>query len=372
MLLLGGNSKNLRLEHKLHVRTMTKMKLLPTLVVAMMVCAVMPVIGADGVDSEVGTANAYGEFNFWINYGEGWSTSPISGDGYNACIAIQNATASANTTVSFKNIDGVSASDFTYTSGYYSTINSNYGTIDAIGATSTSSDKAWFAYYYSDGAWHNAVSAIGFYKPFSDYDANFRTANMAFSYGVEPVDVSTIPSDETMFKDIVQVPTNASSANASDFAVSFQIKLAYTDVIYGDVCSHVPGTGSTAQERLAAGISITGYGSDAALALNNAISTLGCVDSSIYTSISSEDEDGVVSINSSSYGYCDKLFGVEEYSKDNNGDGQNDEYWYWSLYLGNGTESYASYLMGWYTPLSNGVSGFSVSEFTLHYDHSAW
>ena len=351
---------------------MKSIKLLAIAVVVMMACAIIPIASMDGGDSEADSTSTYGSFNFWINYGEGWSTSSISGDGFNACIALSNACSTAGIALAFKTIDGVSASDFTKTVSSYSTVNADYGTVDTIGTKTTSDDKMWYAYYYYDGSWYDAIDAVGFYKPFSDYDADFRTANMAFYYGDEAVDASSIPTTGMTFEDIVQVPTSSSSAGASDFAVTFYIKLAYTETIYGTVCDHVPGTDSTSQARLAAGISVTGYGSDAALALKNAMTTLGCEEYSIYTDVSSQDSSGNTVINTSSYGYCTKLFGIYENSKDNNDDGWDDEYWYWSLYLGNGTTSYASYLLGWYSPLSEVVSGFSQDVFTIHYAHSAW
>lgn len=351
---------------------MNNKNILPIVVVAMMVCAVIPAISADVVDSEIGTADTYGEFNFWINYGDGWSASPISGNGYNACIALQDAVASANTTVSFKNINGVSASDFTYTSGYYSTINANYGTIDAIGSTSTSSDKVWHAYYYSDGAWYSAIDAIGFYKPFSDYDANFRTANMAFYYGTAAIDADTITISEGL-KDVVIVPTNAGMPNAADFAVTFTIKVQDGISIFGDVCSHVPGSNGEPIDRLKTGVTVTGYGSDAALALDNAMSSIGCEDYAVYTSISSEDDQGNVVLNTASYGYFNQLFGVYENSEDSNNDGKDDKYWYWSLYTGSGSSAaYANYLIGWYSPLGEAPANFAVDTFTIEYTYSAW
>lgn len=350
---------------------MNNKNILPIVVVAMMVCAVIPAISADVVDSEIGTADTYGEFNFWINYGDGWSASPISGNGYNACIALQDATTSANTTVSFKNINGVSASDFTYNNGYYDTINSNYGAIESIGTTATGDDKAWYAYYYSDGAWHNAINAIGFYKPFSDYDANFRTANMAFYYGSAAIDAGTISITEGL-KDVVTVPTNAGMPDAADFAVTFTIKID-SEEIFDEVCSHVPGSGLTPLDRLRSGVTITGYGSDAALALNNAMSSIGCEEYAVYTSISSTDSQGNVVLNTASYGYFNQLFGVNENSNDSNDDGTDDEYWYWSLYTGSGsTVSYASYLIGWYSPLTGAPLAFVVDTFTISYTYSAW
>lgn len=339
-------------------------------VVVMVALAFIPLTAIEGTDSDGSSTNSYGAFNFWINYGTSeWTTTPISGNGYNACIALQNACSSTGTSLVFKTIDGLNASNFIDDTGTYDTVNKNYGTIDMIGTQSTSG-SAWYAYYYNNG-WHRALDAIGFYKPFSDYDAGFRTANMAFYYGSGPVEASSIPTELT-FKPIIQVPTSSSSETASDFAVTFHIKLAYTQQIYGTVCDDVPGTTGTAFERLKTGVTITGYGSDGALALKNAMTTLSCSHTSIYTDVSSVDSSGNVVINASSYGYITKLFGVYEYSKDNNDDGWDDEYWYWSLYIGDGTTSYASYLIGWYSPLSNVISGFSEDVFTIHYDHSAW
>lgn len=347
-------------------------KILAIAVVAVMACAIIPIAAIDGVDSDADSATTYGSFNFWFNYGSGWSSTPISGDGYNACIALQDACSDANIALSFMTIDGVSAADFTKTVDYYSTVNSDYGTVDTIGEKSTTDDEAWYAYYYYDGVWNEALDSIGFYKPFSDYDANFRTANMAFYYGEDAVDASSIPTESMAFQSIVQVPTDSTAENAADFAVTFNIKLAYTQTIAGKVCDDVPGSDGTAQSRLAEGVIVTGYGSDAALALKNALTSIGCSHYAIYTDVSSVNSEGDTVINASSYGYCTKLFGVYEDSKDNDGDEVDDEYWYWSLYLGDGTTSYASYLLGWYSPLSGVVSGFCQDVFTIHYAHSAW
>lgn len=346
-------------------------KILPIVVVAMMVCAVIPAISADVVDSEVGTSNAYGEFNFWFNYGEGWSTSPISGEGYNASIALENACSSSNIALTFENVNGLDASNFVDNTGSYLSINSNYGKIASINGYISSETSKWYAYCYLDGEWIEAIDSIGFYKPFSDYDAEFSTANMAFYYGETAIDASTIPTDA--MKTVVSVPSNASMPNATDFAVTFTIKITYDELIFGNVCNHVPGSDLTPLDRLKSGVTITGYGSDAALALKNAMISIGCNDYSVYTDVSSLDSDDNIVPNTASYGYFNKLFGIYENSKDNNGDGYGDEYWYWSLYIGSGSSAtYASYLIGWYSPLTNAPSGFTSNTFTISYDHSAW
>lgn len=351
---------------------MNNKKILPIVIVAMMVCAVIPAISADGVDSETGTANAYGEFNFWINYGDGWSASPISGDGYNASIALEDACSSSNITLTYANVGGLDASNIIDNTGSYATINSNYGKIASINGFASSETYKWYAYCYLDGEWCEAIDSIGFYKPFSDYDADFSTANMAFYYGTTALDVSAVAIDSG-FKSIVSVPSNSSMPNAADFAVTFTIKVQDGITIFGDVCSHVPGSDLTPSERLKSGVTIIGYGSDAALALKNAMSSIGCDHYSVYTSVSSTDSDGNIVPNTASYGYFNKLFGVYENSKDNNGDGYNDEYWYWSLYTGSGTSAiYASYLIGWYSPLTNAPTSFTIDSFTISYDHSAW
>lgn len=344
-------------------------KILAIAVVAVMACAIIPIAAIDGVDSDADSATTYGSFNFWFNYGSGWSSTPISGDGYNACIALRAACTSANIPLSFKTIDGLDAEEFVDDTGSYYTINSNYGKVDSINGSATTSDEGWYAYCYVDGEWSIAQDAIGFYKPFSDYDSSFSTANMAFYYGTAAIDTSGLPTGS--LKDVVTVPQSSADEDASDFAVTFHIKLAYTQTIAGEVCEDVPGSDGTAQERLAEGVTVTGYGSDVALALKNAMDALECEDYSIYTEVSSVDTQGQTVINSASYGYCNLLFGVREDSADNDGDTYADEYWYWSLYLGNGTTSYASYLMGWYSPVTT-QDGFSQDEFTIHYAHSAW
>lgn len=304
-----------------------------------MVACVIPTIAPDS-DATVVT----GQYEIY-EYSDGvWTHG--AGTGYNAYDAVKSYYATKSMTV---------AADDSYTVvkendwGEYTTINEGYGTITGIGSQ-INGDKTWHSFVYVNGAWVDAEFGLAFYKCFEDYDADYRTANVALFYGTasEKGDVA-MPSSP--------VGTTISvSDNDSAFEVTFHL---YVDAAVP--VSVVPDSCFTYEQYVGVeGITITGCGSDVALALKDAIS---CGNYAIDL-----DVKNTYGFNTS-YGYTTSIHGIDGVNIDDDGDGYYDHYYYWSSFIGNGMNTYSDFMFGFYTPVSGAGMGsaFVQSEFTLYY-----
>ena len=304
------------------------------------------------VSDESDATTTAGQLGVYVNYGVDsgdyslWNGGNASG--YNAYMALAAYCAAQN-----KNL----VADGNYTiSTPYTTINSAYGTVTSIGNyPAAGTANTWFGFYFSvdTNQWEPMDVAPGFYKPFSDYDIKTRAANVAFFCGT--ADQATTA--------ITHLPT---SHNANGIAQYFSTPVVVSSstvpattfriIPTADVpCDHY--TNDAGQTYM----TVTGYGSDAYLALKNAMDTLNpsCSDYTFYAP-TTLTTNGVVSLNAN-YSYMTKLFDLSE-------KGSNTEGWhYWSTYTGLGVNSsnYCSLLLGFYA--NGGVSGFNSTTYTLEY-----
>lgn len=305
--------------------------------VMMLAVAGIALSNTEGSDATVSTPT----FGIKIGYGLGpndtvqWTEG--TGNGENAIIAVVNYLGTSVT------------ADTTYNvTTPYTNINANYGKVTKIGDYENVTNGAyWHAFYYSSSnVWVDGSESIGFYKPYSDYDAAGRTANIALFYGTDAdaqKALNTVPT--TNLQSIVQVPQNANAEGASDYAVTF----TFTYSTASTPCTHTTTT-------------LTGYGSDVALALKNAMVGQGCSDYDIYL------DPFVNGVGNTNYGYVKEVFDVRENSADLDGDGFDDTYWYWSTSIG-GTAT--GYLLGFYSPVHPNQT-FVCTSMTLDYVYSTW
>ncbi len=327
-----------------------KSKFICLIVAALMIAtfgAVIQNASVDSADSGENTASAYG-FNFWINYGDdnGWSGA-FATEGYNACTALQSYASSSNLTLT---IDSA-----TYTVQYgYSYINQNYGDITTLGNMTENSTDKWNTIYYTVSGWTLGSDAIGYYKPFADYNADYQTANIALYYGTAAeaqAAISALPT--TGLRSVVPITSIVGNA---DFAVRFYIKTDSTAVAdaaaKGKVLS-ISGLPSVTATSLAAGQTIVGYGSDLYLALKNAVSS----NISAVNDVPGVDYGTYMSY----YSWMNSLFGLGTVLVDDmdDEDWSNDIYAWWTQYTVYSDDSNASndvksdFVLGYYSPLSN-------------------
>lgn len=209
--------------------------------------------------------------------------------------------------------------------GDYTSVNTTWGAITK-NAGSAVSGHQWNVFVYtldgSNGAgqWKVADKTLGFYKPFDDYNSAYATANVALYYGVATTAPTTLPV--TGLQSLTPVTETAT------YAVNFE----FTYVNNGE------DVYTTA----------TGYGSDAALALINAVGS---------TNVSLVTTPGV------NYGYLNSLYNLATVE---NSDGS----WSWWYMMNNvlpSNESVESvFYLGMYTPIT-GYGELSSNLFTLYY-----
>ena len=345
ILVLARDSKQF-LRSKCGRHIMRNSMLVATIVAAIVIMAAVPFGFLSDGDSSTDT---YGEFDFYIY--SGGQTEKITGTGFDAKVALQDACADNNIPLTFATIidsNGVSVSgdEYIYSTendyGPYDTINAGYGTIDTFNGSSN------FTIYYhnTDGTWDEAVDAIGFYRPFADYDPKFTTATFAIIIGDMPADMA-FPTTPHAIVGMDQIINNP------DFQVTLHFRLNPL-AEEGDYY----GTPTIPLSQIQNKIEVV-YGSSVYAALK----TVPNADVYGYDTVSYESE-GVTYI-STMYGYVEDVFGLE-YNADNG-------YYYWSTYTGDSTldswNNYCSYMFGYYSPLSE-VPESSIlcgDEFTLIY-----
>lgn len=211
--------------------------------------------------------------------------------------------------------------------GSFQSVNDEYGALTR-NASSATDGNVWnvFVYTYDGnnnaGQWKAADKTLGFYRPFDDYNRSYATANIALYYGP---DTATAPAILSI--DDLQPLTAVTETSA--FELNFEI-------MYGDEY-----------------LFLTGYGSDAALALIDAVGN-------------------VVSLNmvpGVSYGYLNSMYGLA--TSDDSGswmywhmmaDSKSDsEYMDSAFYDENGINT-----LGLYTPLDGFAYGCNIISLTYY------
>lgn len=323
------------------------------------VIAMIAAIGIIPLASDVeSTTGAEGQFNVYVNDGDGWSNAQTV-VAYDACIAVTSYASSNNLTLV---IDSA-----TYTESYgYKNINVNYGNITTLGSKTEDSTSKWNVIYYpaTGSAWTLGPNdALGLYKPFADYNATYRTANIALYYGTEAEAQDAIASlPLTGLSSVVQL---SEIQNNSAFEVSFFIKvqndaLTAVNTLGMDVSSSL----STAdRDSLLVGVNLTGHGSDLYLALKDAVGS----NVSAIEDVPGYDNGSYLT----NYSWMNSLFGLSTLLIDDKGDADwsNDIYAYWTQYTVFSDDDSASndvksdFVLGYYSPLAgapNTMESYSI------------
>ena len=307
------------------------------------------------VSDESDATTTAGQLGVYVNYGVDsgdyslWNGGNASG--YNAYMALAAYCAAQN-----KNL----VADGNYTiSTSYTTINSAYGTVTSIGNyPAAGTANTWFGFYFSvdTNQWEPMDVAPGFYKPFSDYDIKTRAANVAFFCGTADQATTAITHLPTSHNanGIAQyfstpVVVSSSTVPATTFRI---IPTAVTEG--SPICQHYVDDDGESY------MTVVGYGSDAYLALKNAMDTLN-VPCSHYTfySPTTLTTNNAVSLNEN-YSHMTKLFNLTESGSATAG------WHYWSTYTGVGNNTtYCSLFLGFYA--NGGVSGYNSASYTLDY-----
>lgn len=326
-----------------------------TVAVAALLVIVAGAIVINGVADSEASVSATGSVQVSYTGASGWTSKTV--DAYDVYQAVAAAQSDLGYTITISEEN----EDWQKTEYGYSNPNVNYGVISKI---NNGTDFTIYVYNNETSTWAVAQSALGWYRPFADYAENVTfvggifagTANVAISTdGSSPSSITTIsltPITETdnfryafTLKDnrnAIVVPTNT--------MVTIEDMDEYIDV-------------ALTENMLRGGVTIYGYGSDAYLALKDALPGVTGGDLTFEL------------INAGDYSYYQyyswmgtilgtgtiPITGQDE-------QGSYTQYIYWiQKDLPAGTESF--YTMGFYSKLSGAYN--DVSSFSLTYDITA-
>lgn len=291
---------------------------------------------SDGSDADAVTCDgndAVAEYNFYVYSDNAWVA--YSGTGYNAWSALINAT-------------GITAvmGGMLINEWGYDNINPAWGQITAV----NDETGTWNIQYYNvNNSWTNGINALGFYNAYSDYDANFRTANIAIYNDDTAAHLGELPT--TGLKSIVTVQQCDCFKVVFNFSNLINVK---PEGINADAWSAYNALTSN----------YVGYGSNVYLALMNAVA--GVTGNSAVLNANGQ-------INNGSYGYVSTIAGLAETTIV----GESSTYYtYFSQYVGAsvGWSNMASFLAGFYTPvLDSNMGGLgNVHAYSIVYDEYTW
>lgn len=283
-----------------------------------------------------------------------WTHETVSG--YNATKAIMGTTtysvntATINTTYDYT---------YQYEGETYYNIDSTYGTITKFNNVSNSTTGAsWNMMVFTKTgsettySWKLGDAATGWYKPYADYAGvmpAYATANIALYYGsaddfntmkLSLISYATGPAKKTISL------TDIDYGNGSSYEYTFYIKKASagTTVISDGTTVKLSTYVQVAltDSMLLNGITIVGYGSDAALALINAVGS-----NNVTFTTTTNPVPGYLT-----YSWMEKMFGLEQQY-----DADTDTYTYWQSFtrhtaLGDSSNTSAPLSTGAYSSLS--------------------
>jgi len=314
------------------------------IVVAMMVAAFPIMASADDSDAALGTTTGEYTVFYYDSTSAEWNYETVST--YDAAQALRESDF-------WMTGDSMVAKT---TGGSYPSPNYNYGDITTFRGETESGDNVWNVLVYQDGAWVLGSSYIGWYTCFSDQPSGWQTSNIAFYYGLSSDASSMIQGLEDFVDDErmdLSGVTDVSTAAGSSYEFTFYLKISYSGVT-PTIASG--GNVSITAQDLAAGKTITAYGSNAYLALKWAFgSNLSAV----------EDIPGIHSTGEgydywTFYSWMNSLFGLGTVQTEGTStptDWTDDKYAYWCIYtdytvFGDDSNVLASYVLGQYAPLS--------------------
>lgn len=248
----------------------------------------------------------------------------------------------------------------------YWDVNPYYGTLSKINGCDIDS---YSIYVYTSEGWEIADPAIGWYRPFQDYadTAVFEDGDSAGAANILIVPYGTTftyPTDTMGFTQIgttseyrytfyIQNIAEGVSVPIPDNGISVTTVVGgtdYDDVIYASDIDE--------------GVTIVGYGSDAYLALLNALGS----DYFDGQDVRSDDSDDYTTY----YSWMKSLLGLETVytTYDDTVDGVYgywSEYYYWASYTSDGT--YLDYTLGYYSGLSGAAN--AGTSFKITYELSS-
>ncbi|TQS79016.1 MAG: hypothetical protein A3Q59_01565 [Methanomethylophilus alvi] len=370
---------------------------------ALLAISALPVL-ADN-DSSDAASSATGTVD--VSYYDGTSFNTATVNAFDLYQAVKSAESDLGYTVTSAN------AGWNVNMGTYFDINPDYGKIDSL---NSSSDFHIYVYAYDDStgttmAWTEAHSAVGWYRPFSDYgtkicfysaDAEDGRGDLAGAANIvlSGTELSAATIDAAL-DERAMTDRNETFSSDNPYMYKFYLKDSTFDAngdeveTISEIQHHVyfhlqpmvdvldeqtgqPTTKMLKVDMVRQGVTVIGYGSDAYMALNNALKAYNMGDGQRICVLphTVTNPDGSSYAYNTYYSWISSILRTPTYSNYvSNPDGSAiSEYWYWAQYTGAvNSMNYASYTLGYYSNLAGGFNDATSfgSLFSMNYEYSA-
>lgn len=335
-----------------------------SIVVVLSCTSVMSLVDVDADTDEVANVNVY----FYTE--DGYSVEPVYAyDLYQAVASASNIEYGVTTTDRIIDYYGtdvtVHDNEWYIDYGSFLDINDGYGTLKTINGTDASE---YSIYVYQNGEWTDANPAIGWYRPFADYAATATfedgTSMGSANIAIAPKGVDKPSNDDASLMQLAEI------GNGSEYRYTFHLEDSTGTV---SITGSIPvttddegddGSGFITTEALSTGITIVGYGSDAYLALKNALGS-----NFVGQDVRTDESQGFTTF----YSWMHDIFGVETVSDISEEDGYVTSYYaYWASYVSPGTsvDDYLDFTLGYYSGLAGAAN--CETDFIIVYEESVY
>ncbi len=338
------------------------------LVAVMMVSVI--IVASQATEDYEATDTPMGDIKVQYYDGTTWTDKTvIAFDMYSAITAANDSNATNRLTYTLEFASG--ATSWKKNTSGYDEPNENYGTLTKVNG---STSFTVFVYNNADGSWTVANPALGWYRPFADYGSTavFTTSgpsagasNIAIVVGSE----TTIPTGVGATITLSPITTNAAYTYTFTLKDTLQTvsPTTWPTVTYYDDEDDVWISDSLTATLLANGVKIRGYGSDAYLALRNALGA-NQVDGQNEITLTHTNPDGSTYLTYYSWLYTILGSGTVSTITDNPDGSKTSTYDYWASYTSTG--GYLSFTLGYYSGFTGAPN--ACSDFNITYERSTW
>ncbi len=249
-------------------------------------------------------------------------------------------------------------------------LNIDYGTINSFLGKTSNEEGQWNVYIFNiEDELVRATEALGWYSRFNDYDPDFQAANIILYYGSSSTPAILVSAIfENNAQNVVERSSLADVTETEEYAVYFNLmnySSSSTAIIDGSIFDTEGKLVTDLALKQGDGVQIVGYGSNAYLALKNALGSNNII-----------GEDKIPYNEYFIYSKIGSIFGLESQQiagQDTQSDVFDDIYLDWWIYeffkyspSGGVITQYAKALYS-YSPLIDAGEMWTRKEFTIVY-----
>lgn len=312
------------------------------LIAVMIAAGGASVVGFQDSDADADSAQTIKVF-YNATGTETWTSS--GQNAYNVYLAIYGAMSSLGYTFETT----ASNTQWYVTSGGYSNPNMTYGKIDKINDSET---FTILGYDSSDSSWDDITSvALGWLRPYSDYSEVAVVGSSSSVYSNIAIKMGNASTDAILSSDLIGLTTVQN--NSAYYYTFYLFDTSATIVVQdGTQVKTSSGLQTLTASMLQSGITVCGYGSDAYLALKDAVG------SALVGQMTSWVDQGSYYTY---YSWMDTLFGTGTASETSGGV---TTYHYWASY--DSSMDYLDWTLGYYSTV-HFDTGNVLDDFVIMY-----